>query len=160
MIYQTVDLYEYFGKKNMGKGGRLIVYSPDNSDEINADRVRPAILIAPGGGYRNVSFREGEPVALQFLARGFVVFVLSYDVYPFAYPYSPLVEGGMAMKYIRAEGSRYGADTGKVCAAGFRQAVISYLFSRPLSTTKFFGNFSERDAQTVYDPTRLFWRIP
>ena len=129
MIYQTVDLYEYFGKKNMGKGGRLIVYSPDNSDEINADRVRPAILIAPGGGYRNVSFREGEPVALQFLARGFVVFVLSYDVYPFAYPYSPLVEGGMAMKYIRAEGSRYGADTGKVCAAGFSAGghLVSFL---------------------------------
>lgn len=129
MLYQTIDLYEYFGKKNVGQGGKLTVYAPDNSEEINADRVRPAILIAPGGGYGFVSFRESEPVALQFLARGFVVFTLRYDIYPFAYPYSPLIEGGMAMKYIKAEGGRYGADTSKVCAAGFSAGghLVSFL---------------------------------
>lgn len=41
---------------------------------------RPAILILPGGGYEHVSRRESEPVALEFLARGYQAFVLEYTV--------------------------------------------------------------------------------
>lgn len=59
---------------------------PDNSEEMEPDRIRPAILILPGGGYAMTSDREAEPVALQFLAKGFAVFVLRYSVQPSRYP--------------------------------------------------------------------------
>lgn len=34
----------------------------DNSEEMEPDRIRPAILILPGGGYAMTSDREAEPV--------------------------------------------------------------------------------------------------
>ncbi|MFC4651954.1 alpha/beta hydrolase [Lactococcus nasutitermitis] len=40
----------------------------------------PAIIICPGGGYKHISVRESEPLALAFLAQVFQVFVLSYSV--------------------------------------------------------------------------------
>lgn len=41
---------------------------------------RPAVLVIPGGGYNRISRREGEPIALKFLSKGFNAFVLSYPV--------------------------------------------------------------------------------
>lgn len=42
---------------------------------------KKAILIIPGGGYRNVAAdREGAPVAEAFMEYGFVPFVLHYTV--------------------------------------------------------------------------------
>ena len=37
---------------------------------------RPAVLILPGGGYAHVSDREGHPIALSFMQRGYQAFVL------------------------------------------------------------------------------------
>ena len=34
-------------------------------------KVRPAVVVCPGGGYRFVSPREGEPVAMQYLSMGY-----------------------------------------------------------------------------------------
>lgn len=40
----------------------------------------PAVIICPGGGYEKVAYREGEPLALAFLAQGYQAFVLDYSV--------------------------------------------------------------------------------
>ena len=40
--------------------------------------IRPAMLVVPGGGRRYCSDREGEPVALAYMAQGFNAFVLRY----------------------------------------------------------------------------------
>lgn len=53
-------------------------------------RIRPAMLIMPGGAYCMCSDREGEPVAIKFLDAGFVSFVLSYSVKT-CYP-TPLIK--------------------------------------------------------------------
>ncbi len=47
-----------------GSAARLQGYVIDNSEEMDPDRRRPAIVICPGGAYRLASDREGEPVAL------------------------------------------------------------------------------------------------
>ena len=39
---------------------------------------RPALIICPGGAYRKLSNREGEPVALRFAGLGYAAFVLYY----------------------------------------------------------------------------------
>lgn len=117
MFYTTVDLYEYFRiPRGENAGGALTVYARSRNPE-NSPRIRPAILIAAGGGYNYLSFREGEPVALKFLAEGYAVFLLNYTI---CTPYPvPLIEAAMAMKYIRENAQTYAVDADRVCAAGF-----------------------------------------
>ncbi len=118
MFYREIDLYESFPACAAPKGhaGTLRIYAPQLRGDLDPKR-RPAILILPGGGYQMTSEREKEPVALRFLSMGFVAFVLEYTVKT-AYPV-PLLEGAMAMRYIRAHAEEYGADPDRVAAIGF-----------------------------------------
>ena len=73
MIIERIDLYEYYGKERGSvNGGYLTVYARTESKEIKP-RIRPAMLIMPGGAYCMYSDREGEPVAIKFLDAGFVL---------------------------------------------------------------------------------------
>ena len=53
------------------------------------------MIVFPGGGYEFLSDREGEPVALQFMAAGYSSFVMDYSIKT-AYPV-PLIEACMAI---------------------------------------------------------------
>ena len=56
------------------------------ADKINGYK-RGAVLIIPGGGYAEIcSEREGEPIALAFMAHGFNAFVLHYSVGGVVFP--------------------------------------------------------------------------
>ena len=136
MFYTTVDLYDYFHiPRGENAGGSLTVYARSRNPE-NSPRIRPAILIAAGGGYNYLSFREGEPVALKFLAEGYAVFLLNYTI---CTPYPvPLIEAAMAMKYIRENAQTYAVDADRVCAAGFSAGghlVGMLILSYPVITT-------------------------
>lgn len=117
MMFEKVDLYRYFGMERGTKtGGFLTVCARSQSNELRK-KIRPAVLVIPGGAYLGVSDREGEPVALRFVAEGYAAFTLSYTVQT-PYP-TPLVEGAMAMAYIRRECKTYGVDPHQVCVIGF-----------------------------------------
>lgn len=96
----------------------LITYIRDNPPEMNNDP-RPALLICPGGGYEWTSERESEPVALQFLARGYNVFVLKYSVAKMASQLRPLCEAALSIKHIREHSTEYNIDTKRVYILGF-----------------------------------------
>ena len=96
----------------------LITYIQDNPPEMD-NPPRRAILICPGGGYQWVSNRESEPVALQFLARGYNVFVLKYSVAEMAKNLNPLREIELAIKHIRDNAKQYNIMADKVFALGF-----------------------------------------
>ena len=114
-----IDLYSVFRKeKSEYNKGTLTCYLPDNYTEINEKRKHPAILIIPGGGYGFVSPREAEPIALRYLANGFVAFVLDYSVAPAKYP-AAFLEAAMAMIYIRENEENYYIDKEKIAALGF-----------------------------------------
>ena len=117
MITERIDLYDYFNmpQKNV-TGGYLEVYVRTPSKEINR-KSRPAILIFPGGGYEFLSDREGEPVALAFLSKGYSAFVLNYSLNT-SYPI-PLNEAFMAVAYIRENAERYCVNPDKIAAIGF-----------------------------------------
>ena len=92
-----IDLYEAFGMpRGEARQGYLTCYTHTPMREMARRRTHPAILVIPGGAYAMISERESEPVALQFLARGFGCFVLTYDVAPLHYPVQ-LLQAGMAM---------------------------------------------------------------
>lgn len=78
---------------------RLITYIQDHHEEINIDR-RPLVLICPGGAYAYTSEREGEALAMQFLAFGCHAAVLKYSCAPARYPVA-LTELASAMALIR-----------------------------------------------------------
>ena len=67
--------------------------------------VRDAMLVIPGGGYSNVcQEREGEPIALAYLSKGYNAFVLNYRVgeQGDAYP-KQLIDAARAVLHIKRE---------------------------------------------------------
>lgn len=117
MINEKIDLYEYFGlPRGNANGGYLTVHARTESGEMPR-RSRPAMLVIPGGAYSVLSDREGEPVALKFIDRGFSSFVLAYSIQT-KYP-TPLFEAEMAIAYIKDNADKYNIDVTKVCAIGF-----------------------------------------
>ena len=81
---------------------------------------RDAILVIPGGGYAQVcADREGEPIALAFMARGFNAFVLHYGVKEKALYPRPLADASLAMQYIREHAEEFCIDPDRVFAVGF-----------------------------------------
>lgn len=107
MIYEKIAL---------SHGGTLTAYCPDNLTEIGDTRSWPAVLICPGGAYAMVSQREGEPVALQMIARDICAFVLEYDVAPARYP-TQLLQAAEALAYIREHKEKYYVN--KISVMGF-----------------------------------------
>ena len=82
--------------------------------------LRDAILVIPGGGYGQIcDDREGEPIALAFLAQGLNAFVLHYSIGKKAKFPRPLVDASLAMQHIREHAEEYGIDPRRVFAVGF-----------------------------------------
>ncbi|MGG4141780.1 alpha/beta hydrolase [Paenibacillus algorifonticola] len=82
-------------------------------------RIRPAILIFPGGSYRGCSAREAEPVAMAFLAEGYQAFVLKYSLNQNAAFPQPLNDAEEALELIREHSEQWGVDPSKVAVCGF-----------------------------------------
>ena len=101
-----------------GSSARFVGYCLDNSAEIVPDRVRPSVLVIPGGGYEMTSDREAEPIAMQFLAAGFNAFVLRYSVKPSVFPVA-LLEAAEAMKRIRDQADEWHVDSDAIAVIGF-----------------------------------------
>ena len=97
---------------------KLTTYIPDVAEPKCMSRVRPAVLILPGGGYEHLSPREGEPVAMKFLTQGLCAFVLEYSVAPARFPQA-LCEAAMAIKYIRENAADWHIDPNKIAICGF-----------------------------------------
>ena len=71
------EIYPFLGGD--GRDAVLDCYLPYNMPEMHREaQKRKTLLICPGGGYSFVSEREGEPIAVHFLAAGYNVFVLHY----------------------------------------------------------------------------------
>ena len=96
----------------------LTLYLLDNYAEIEIDRIRPTVLICPGGGYSWLSMREAEPIAMQMLAQGFHAAVLRYHVAPYRFP-TALAEVACAVAHLRLHTKEYGVDPDKIVVAGF-----------------------------------------
>ncbi|MBQ4353370.1 MAG: alpha/beta hydrolase [Clostridia bacterium] len=114
MTYQRIPLSSsvYPEKDNV----YLEAYVPDKLPHC----IRPAILVIPGGGYGCVcSDREGEPIALAFIAQGYAAFVLHYSVARSRVYPAQLCEASLAMAHIRTHADAYGIDPGKVFVTGF-----------------------------------------
>lgn len=114
-----VKLKEQFACLTSKQQPELTCYINDNYKSVDESRKNPAILIIPGGAYANVSMRrEGESIALNYLAKGFNAFVLNYSVSPEHYP-QQLMEAAAAMLYIRDNAEKWNIDINKIAVNGY-----------------------------------------
>lgn len=112
MIYKKIPL------EQEDETAYLEVYAADRLDCFT----RNAILVIPGGGYREVcSNREGEPIAMAFMPYGYNAFVLHYSVASNSQKTFPaqLIQASKAMKYIKDHAEEYNIDPEKVFVTGF-----------------------------------------
>ena len=96
----------------------LTGYIPDNIMQEQKERMRPAVLILPGGGYEYTSDREAEPIALKFMAQGFNAIVLRYSIAPTRYP-NALLELAETVNYVREKEVEWNVNKEKVIVCGF-----------------------------------------
>lgn len=96
---------------------QLVTYILENSEEMDINRKRPIVLICPGGGYEFTSDREAEPLAMQFLARGFHAAVLRYSCSPARFPVA-LLQLGAAVGMIRESAEEWNIDADKIIVQG------------------------------------------
>ncbi|MBO9597539.1 MAG: alpha/beta hydrolase [Cohnella sp.] len=81
-------------------------------------RARGAVVVCPGGGYRNRAEHEGEPIALWLNRIGIHAFVLRYRVSPYRYPCA-LTDLQRAVRYVRYKGAGWDIREDKIGVLGF-----------------------------------------
>ncbi len=119
MKVEKIDLYNYFNiERKDNATGYLTTYVLDSCIE---SRLRPAMLVIGGGGYASVSPREQEPVVIKYLEQGFNAFTLDYSTTSTSTACFPaqLIEGAMAVAYIRLNAKELMVDENHVAAVGF-----------------------------------------
>lgn len=105
-------------------GGTLTAYLHEPDSACLRRGVRPGVLVIPGGGYQQVVKREADPVAFEFFAAGFNVFLLDYTVFK---PDSgakplwlvPLMQASHAIMHIRSMARVWNTAPDKIAVLGF-----------------------------------------
>lgn len=97
----------------------LLFDTPLNTNINLPSERRPAVLIAPGGGYSHCSRREAAPVSLHFSMQGYQCFALEYHCgsesdYPI-----PLVDIALALSHIRTHAEQYDINPYQIALVGF-----------------------------------------
>lgn len=100
-------------------GVTLTAYVLDYSEVMSNTKLRPAILIFPGGGYQIWSEREAEPVAMAFLAEGYQSFILRYSLNENATFPRPLNDAEEALRILHSRAQEWGLDSEKIAVCGF-----------------------------------------
>lgn len=113
MLHKKIELYET-GSHN----AYFTTYFIESNAEIT-NRKRPVAVICPGGAYCSISCREGEPIALQFLSRGYHAVVLNYSIYPDATYPTALLELGRVVQMLREKSDEWLVDTDSIFLVGF-----------------------------------------
>lgn len=99
---------------------RVKGYLWDDYDTLSAHKIRPALVICPGGGYHWCSPREKDAPALEFLSLGFQVFVLDYTCYPEDMSdFRPLRELARCVCTLRERSGEWRIDRDKIAVMGF-----------------------------------------
>ena len=86
------------------------------------DKIHPAMIVVPGGGYRQVSRTEAHLVAMDFYEADYNVFVLVYTVNPLdevPLGMQPLQDISRAIRMIRGKAEEYRITPEKIAVCGF-----------------------------------------
>ncbi len=118
-------------KENI-RGAELTVYLHDG-EWRDGPKTRDMMLVLPGGGYAGVEYREGEPIALEFMTRSYNTAILRYSVTPNPFP-TALLQAAAAVAYLKDNKERFKID--RIFASGFSAgghlcASLGTLWNKP-----------------------------
>ena len=116
MYINTINLWE--GREDV----TLTSYCMEKNDEIIGCDRRPAVIILPGGGYAGFTEREGEAVALRFMAAGPLCFII-LSVKKLHFPGHFMIWHRQCAFFIRMQKGCVSMRKGLLCA-DFPQAEI------------------------------------
>ena len=92
----------------------------DITDKCESHKERPAVIVFPGGGYQYLSKRESEPIVLEFLSRGFNLFLLEYAVTKEEIEKrEPEKEAAEAVAFIRRNREKFRVKEDNIALMGF-----------------------------------------
>lgn len=134
-------------------------YILDTPDEMTAIRKRPMVLVCAGGAYLYRSKREGEPVIMKFLARGYHCALVHYSVTPAKWPCAAR-ELAHAVKIAREHAEEWNIKTDSVFVCGFSAgghlaSTVATIWDDPL----FFEEFGcERPENLLGKKEEILWR--
>ena len=100
-------------------GAEVKGYLQEDYETLVAHKVRPALVICPGGCYRWRSPREKDPPAFEFLSMGYQVFILEYSCEKRAGGYRPLRELAETVRILRQNSGAWHIDPEKIAVLGF-----------------------------------------
>lgn len=81
---------------------------------------RPAVVVCPGGGYRNLAMdHEGKQIAEWLNARGIAAFVLKYRLGPRYHHPAMLNDAQQAIRTVRSRASEFGVAPERIGIWGF-----------------------------------------
>ncbi|MBO5056714.1 MAG: alpha/beta hydrolase [Lachnospiraceae bacterium] len=113
MNYKICDIRN----ENSIESAQLLLYLLDDSPEMEIHK-RPVIVICPGGGYKYLSDREAEIIAIQYAAMGYHAAVLKYSTSPAVFP-TALLELGKSVMLLRNNAEKWNIDEEKIVVSGF-----------------------------------------
>lgn len=122
MRFEKIYLKEHFPE--LGENGCNAYVEcclPTNCQNVGmpfSGKKFPAMVICPGGGYNITSDIEAEPVALQFLSKGYRTFVVRYSVDPHCFP-QQLREVAAVMELIHRNADEWKIDVSHIGIIGF-----------------------------------------
>lgn len=136
----------------------LTTYLIHEENEPAAGKMRPGVLILPGGGYFQCSVQEAEPAAFYFNSLGYHAFVLCYSTYDsgwgrkglpdldqpvrlnprVAHP-APVREVGLSMRILAEHAEEWNLDSSRIALCGFsagahNAAMYGVYWNEPLMT--------------------------
>ncbi|MBA1392535.1 alpha/beta hydrolase, partial [Lactobacillus sp. XV13L] len=124
---------KYFKKSIGDNGAKATFYLQEPNEEIDINRKSPVMVIVPGGAYMWTSWREEEPIALEFLGKGFSCVVAEYATEGLSFydnkhynskePIStfpnPITDLAKIIAYIRKYSGKWSLDADSINVIGF-----------------------------------------
>lgn len=139
---------------------KLITYIQGDFQDV-AISARPLVLVCPGGGYVGTCDREGEPLAMQFLAMGYHAAVLKYSCAPAVFP-TALAELACSVRLIREHAQEWHVEPRKIivlgCSAGGHLAASLGVFWKRDFLAQFLG--AEDCDRSVFRPDGMILCYP
>lgn len=102
-----------------GRNVYFDTYLLENSSELHPGIKRQTIVVCPGGGYKNLSDREAEPIALKYNSAGFHAVVLRYGVGMEAVMPGPIMDLAKTMVILNEKSDYWHIDTNNIFVTGF-----------------------------------------
>lgn len=100
-------------------GAPVVGYLHEDHDRLVRHKIRPALVICPGGGYYLVSPREADPPAMEYFSMGYNVFILTYSILEEAKDYRPLRQVAQTLSTVRKNAEAWHIDPEKIALMGF-----------------------------------------